>query len=248
MNETIPPTTPTPSAPPAQQSSSQSQDKQQKHVASQEQKVVQTQQAKPQEQKQQVQQEEYDESLELQRKRLPKIYDIKANRNLVVKNSKVEVYDIQIKAADSETIIWTTVQITVNPFEQLRPFEADLKDGEKIYYMCLKGRGEVMSSELRKKIVEGQMCVVEKGVRHNLNNLSETDPFVLIAHYPGYFDARDIYKPITSAYKKAAESRQQFFASGTKEPVQEAKKEGEQQQQQQQQQAQIVKEMDKRYV
>lgn len=170
-------------------------------------------QSQYQSQQRQVIVEEYDETAELMRKRLPKIYNLERSKQLVIKNSKMEVFDVQMKAPDSEQILWTTLQIIANPFEQLRPFEADSREGEKICYMVLKGRGEIMTSELRKKITEGDIFFVEKGVRHNLNNLSETDQLVLVAHYPGYLDARDIYKPFTQAHKKAAESRQQFFAA-----------------------------------
>lgn len=199
--------------------------------------------------------EEYDETAELMRKRLPKIYNLERSKQLVIKNSKMEVFDVQMKAPDSEQILWTTLQIIANPFEQLRPFEADSREGEKICYMVLKGRGEIMTSELRKKITEGDIFFVEKGVRHNLNNLSETDQLVLVAHYPGYLDARDIYKPFTQAHKKAAESRQQFFASGSggkseqqEQPIkqEEVKKEG--QVTEDKDPGKIARDMDMKYV
>jgi len=199
------------------------------------------------EEKKQPEIEEYDESLELQKKRLPKIYNLINSKNLVVKNSKMEAYDVQMKAPDSENVLWTALQVTVNPFEQLRPFEADAKEGEKICYMVLQGRGEIMSSELRKKILEGDIFIVEKGVRHNLNNLSEDKPLVVIAHYPGFLDARDIYKPISQKYKKAVESRQKFFAQGA-EPTPQPEQKTEIPQAQEDPSRRIAKEMDRKYV
>jgi mannose-6-phosphate isomerase-like protein (cupin superfamily) len=193
---------------------------QQQHLAEKEE--AQKGQEQQQDEKQSA---EYIESDELQRKRLPRVYNLEKTKQLVIKskNPDIEIYDYLLyDALKGTNVLWTKAVIIMYPLSQLRPFTPASGD---MHYKVVEGIGEVAVELLRKIVRKGDIFLVEQGIKHNIINNEDASKLVLEVDYPGHIDFRDIYKPMEQKKKEAEESQQELFKGYYKQKQQQGREE-----------------------